>query len=62
MDVEITNFHRTLSSAIASFRRAGFRLVDIVEPTMSERQHRNFPGMEDERRVPNFIIYVVERP
>lgn len=57
----VTNFHRTLSTYIRSFLKAGFSLEDIVEPTASPEALRRFPQLDDELRVPNFIIYVLKK-
>jgi len=62
MGVDFTNFHRTLSGYLRGFLDAGFRLRDLVEPTVSEEQLAAWPELDDERRVPNFIIYVLEKP
>jgi SAM-dependent methyltransferase len=62
MDVEVTNFHRSLSTYTSAFRNAGFRIERILEPTVTEEQLQRFPELDDELRVPNFIIYVLGRP
>ncbi len=54
-----TNFHRTLSTYIRGFTHAGFRILGITEPTVSPDNLRSFPELEDELRVPNFIIYIL---
>lgn len=61
MGVEITNFHRSLSTYVRSFLDAGFRIVDIVEPTVTAEQVKKYPELADELRVPNFIIYVLDK-
>jgi hypothetical protein len=58
---DLTNFHRTLATTVNAFLRAGFVLERLVEPTVSEENLRLFPDLEDERRVPNFIVYVMRR-
>jgi SAM-dependent methyltransferase len=62
MDVEFTNFHRTLSTYTDGFLSAGFSLERIVEPTISRDQASAYPELEDELRVPNFIIYRLRKP
>jgi len=62
MGVDFTNFHRTLATYLRGFQDAGFRLRNLVEPTVSEEQLAEWPELDDERRVPNFIIYVLEKP
>jgi SAM-dependent methyltransferase len=61
MGVEITNFHRSLSTYVRSFLIAGFRIVDIVEPIVTAEQVEKYPDLADELRVPNFIIYVLDK-
>jgi ubiquinone/menaquinone biosynthesis C-methylase UbiE len=61
MDVEITNFHRTLSTYIRGFRDSGFQIEDIVEPSADPDAVGRYPELEDELRVPNFIIFVLRK-
>ena len=56
------NMHRTLSSYISVFLDAGFVLQSLLEPTPSDEQLAANPGFADEFRVPNFIIYVLQKP
>jgi ubiquinone/menaquinone biosynthesis C-methylase UbiE len=62
MGVEFTNFHRALATYVQSFFEAGFVLADIIEPTVTEKQARQYPEVADELRVPNFIIFVLRKP
>jgi hypothetical protein len=62
MGVEITNFHRSLSTYIHGFLDAGFSIAGIVEPTATETQLTLYPELDDEVRVPNFIIYILRKP
>lgn len=62
MGVEFTNFHRTLSTYVRGFLSAGFTLSDIVEPTATAENVARYPDLDDELRVPNFIIYVLQKP
>lgn len=57
MGIDITNFHRTLSTYVNSFIELGFTLRRIEEPTVSPEKLEKYPELEDELRVPNFIIY-----
>ena len=57
MDVELTNFHRSLATYINDFIATGFQLEQLMEPTVTPENLEKFPGMADELRVPNFIIY-----
>ncbi len=62
LDVEFTNFHRSLSTYIRGFLDAGFGVSGIVEPTVTAERLTAYPELDDERRVPNFIIYVLRKP
>jgi len=62
MGAEVTNFHRSLSTYVRSFREAGFSIADIIEPTVRQEELKAYPELEDELRVPNFIIYVLSKP
>ena len=61
MGSEFTNFHRTLSTYISGFLNAGFTIEGIVEPTVIGEQLKDYPELEDELRVPNFIIYILKK-
>ena len=61
MGADFTNFHRSLSTYVRGFVSAGFALVDMVEPTVTEQQLEEYPQLDDELRVPNFIIYVLKK-
>lgn len=61
MGIEVTNFHRTLSSYMRAFLSAGFRLEDLIEPTVTPEALDLYPELDDELRVPNFIIYVLRK-
>ena len=56
------NMHRTLSSHIGAFLDAGFTLRRLHEPTPSAEELAANPSFDDEYRIPNFIIYVLEKP
>lgn len=62
MGVEFTNFHRSLSTYLDGFLDAGFALERIIEPTVTSEQLASYPELDDELRVPNFIIYVLRKP
>ncbi len=62
MGVEVTNFHRTLETYISCFLDSGFIVGRIVEPTVSQEILARYPELADEQRVPNFILYVLEKP
>lgn len=57
LGVDFTNFHRTLQTTLRGFLAAGFDLVDLLEPTVEPDMLERFPELEDELRVPNFVIY-----
>jgi len=62
MGVDFTNYHRTLETSLRDCLRLGFQLVELQEPTVSPDQLRRFPELDDELRVPNFILYVWRKP
>jgi ubiquinone/menaquinone biosynthesis C-methylase UbiE len=62
MGAEFTNFHRSLSTCVSSFLAAGFEIASIAEPTVTAEQLQRYPELDDELRVPNFIIYVLRKP
>ena len=62
MGVEFTNFHRSLTTYTRGFLEAGFRMEEIVEPTVTRESLALYPELEDELRVPNFIIYSLRKP
>ncbi|MEN8207669.1 MAG: methyltransferase domain-containing protein [Candidatus Fermentibacteria bacterium] len=62
MGVEFTNFHRSLSTYTCGFVKAGFRIDSITEPTVTKEQLASYPELDDELRVPNFIIYILRKP
>ena len=61
MGVDFTNFHRTLSTCTCGYLDAGFHIEGIVEPTVTQAQLARYPELDDELRVPNFIIYVLRK-
>jgi len=62
MGVEFTNFHRSLSTYVRGFLDAGFTIEDLIEPTVTPEQLALYPELDDELRVPNFIIYMLHKP
>jgi hypothetical protein len=63
MGIDFTNFHRTLSTYIRGYRHVGFAIEEIIEPTVEAENLRRFPELDDELRVPTFIIIVlIKRP
>lgn len=61
MGVEFTNFHRTLATYTREYLAAGFHLEEIIEPTVSDEMLKKYPELDDERRVPNFIIFILRK-
>jgi len=57
-----TNFHRALSTYLRAYREAGFVIEDIVEPRVTAENLALFPELDDELRVPNFIVFVLRKP
>ena len=62
MGVELTNFHRSLSTCVNGYLATGFRLVALREPSVTAERLLQFPELADEQRVPNFIVYVLQKP
>ena len=62
LDCDFTNFHRTLATYVNGFRKSGFLIDDIIEPSVDAEGLARFPELADELRVPNFIIFVLEKP
>ena len=58
----LTNFHRTLETHATAFLDAGFMIEAIREPRPTQEQARQHPSVDDELRVPNFIIFVLRKP
>jgi ubiquinone/menaquinone biosynthesis C-methylase UbiE len=58
---DLTNFHRSLSTYVNGFLEAGFNLDAILEPSIEKERINRFPGLEDELRVPTFIIYLLSK-
>jgi hypothetical protein len=61
MGIDFTNFHRTLSTYKRGYRRVGFAIEEIVEPTVETENLKRFAELDDELRVPNFIIIVLTK-
>ena len=61
MGQKLTNFHRSLSTYLNGFLAEGFAVERIVEPTVTREQLELYPELDDELRVPNFIIYVLRK-
>src|SRR5262249_42116763 len=62
MGVEITNFHRSLSTYICDFLDTGFSIAGIVEPNITVESLTLYPELDDTLRVPDFIIYILRKP
>jgi hypothetical protein len=62
MGCEFTNIHRTLATYTDAFLRAGFAIERIAEPTVDAADVKAWPELDDELRVPNFILYALRRP
>jgi SAM-dependent methyltransferase len=61
MAVELTNFHRTLSTYVQAYRESGFAMEGIIEPTVERKNLALYPELDDELRVPNFIIFILNK-
>ena len=62
LGVEFTNFHRTLATYVRAYRQVGFAIEEIIEPTLEAGNLERFPELDDELRVPNFIVLVLGKP
>ncbi len=58
---DFTNFHRTLETYVNGFLQAGFVLERFVEPTVTPEELAAYPEMDDETRVPNFVLWRLGR-
>lgn len=62
MGTDITNYHRSLTTYMRGFLATGFVLTDLIEPTVNREHLEQHPGLSDELRVPNFIVYALSKP
>ena len=62
MGVPLTNFHRSLATYTRGFLDAGFSIEGILEPSITAENLALYPELDDELRVPNFIIFVLRKP
>ena len=62
IDVRVTNFHRSLETYLNGFLNAGFALEKLLEPSATEEEVERFPDLDDELRVPNFIVFGLRKP
>ena len=53
---------RFLPGYVGASPNAGFRIIDIVEPTVTVEQLKGYPQLDHGLRVPNFIVYVLSKP
>jgi hypothetical protein len=61
MGVTFTNLHRSLSTYTCGFLETGFSTEGIIEPTVTKEWLSDYPELDDELRVPNFIIYGITK-
>lgn len=61
MGSPVTNFHRTLATYLNTFLDVGFSLERLIEPTVAPEDLAKYPTLDDELRVPNFIIFVLRK-
>ena len=57
----VTNFHRTLSTYVNCFLNTGFILEALHEPKPSSAQLETCPDIDDNLRVPYFIIFLLRK-
>jgi len=62
LGVELTNYHRTLSTYINGFLSAGYMLQGIHEPKPDKMALDRYPELTNELRAPGFIIYDLLKP
>jgi hypothetical protein len=55
-------FHRTLSTYVQAYRESGLATEGIIEPTVDRENLALYPELDDELRVPNFIIFIQNKP
>lgn len=60
--IDITNWHRPLSSYMAAYLGAGLVLREFLEPKPSDDSLRHDPRFEDWYRAPNFTVMRWEKP
>ena len=61
MGSDFTNFHRSLSTYTLAYTDAGFHIEGITEPTITQERLALYPELDDELRVPNFIIFILRK-
>jgi len=61
MRADFTNFHRTLATYTSAYIDTGFAIERIVEPTVDLQALVRYPELDDELRVPNFILFVLRK-
>jgi hypothetical protein len=54
--ISITNYHRPLSAYMETFLGAGLSLERFEEPLPEDETLRDDPDMEDNFRVPEFVV------
>lgn len=59
---ELTNYHRTLSTYINGFLKAGYVLQGIQEPWPDKEDLVRYPELTNELRAPGFVIYDLLKP
>lgn len=58
---KILLFHRTLTSYVNAFLKAGFTLEGLVEPKPSEEMLNKYPTFEEDFRCPDFIVFKLKK-
>jgi hypothetical protein len=51
-----------MSTYVKGFHECRFVLDDIIEPTVEAECMARFSELADEKRVPNFIVFVLTKP
>ena len=60
--ISITNFHRPLSAYMEAFLGSGLILERFLEPLPEDESLRDDPDMEDNFRIPEFVVMRWRKP
>lgn len=56
-DEKVVYYHRTLTSYINAFRKAGFILNNLIEPRASEEDLKWYPQFAEDLHCPDFMVF-----
>ncbi|WP_407482051.1 class I SAM-dependent methyltransferase [Elizabethkingia meningoseptica] len=57
----VLKYHRTLSTYLNLLLKAGFKIIEVKEPTPNAEMLENIPEMQDELRRPMMLLISVEK-